>query len=79
MILAVEAIKRAVPNATGEAVKKAFESFKELDTWGITPPFTYTSEDHRPTKRARIVQVKGGKVVPVREVSVDRDMKWIGK
>jgi branched-chain amino acid transport system substrate-binding protein len=79
VILTVEAIKRAGPNADGEAIKKAFESFKELDTWGITPPFTYTSEDHRPTTRARIVQVKGGKVVALREVSVDRDMKWIGK
>jgi branched-chain amino acid transport system substrate-binding protein len=79
VILTVEAIKRAGPNADGEAIKKAFESFKEFDTWGITPPFTYTSEDHRPTTRARIVQVKGGKVVAVREVSVDRDMKWIGK
>ena len=79
VILTVEALKRAGPNADGEAIKKAFESFKELDTWGITPPFTYTSEDHRPTTRARIVQVKGGKVVALREVSVDRDMKWIGK
>ena len=79
VILTVEAIKRAGPNADGEAIKKAFESFKELDTWGITPPFTYTSEDHRPTTRARIVQVKGGKVVALREVQADRDMKWIGK
>jgi len=79
VIMTVEAIKRAGPNADGEAIKKAFESFKEFDTWGLTPPFTYTSEDHRPTTRARIVQVKGGKVVALREVSVDRDMKWIGK
>ena len=28
---------------------------------------------------ARLVVVKGGKVVPLREVSVDRNMKWIGK
>ena len=79
VMLTVEALKRAGPNADGEAIKKAFESFKELDTWGLTPPFTYTSEDHRPTTRARIVQVNGGKVVALREVSVDRDMKWIGK
>jgi branched-chain amino acid transport system substrate-binding protein len=79
VIVAAEAIKRAGPNPTGEAVKNALESFKDFDTWGLTPPFTYTSEDHRPTNRARLVQVKGGKIVQVREVSVDRDMKWIGK
>ena len=52
---------------------------KEFDTWGITPPFTYTNEDHRPTNRARLVMIKGGKIVQMKEVSVDRDMKWIGK
>jgi len=79
VIMSVEAIKRAGPNPTGESVKKAFESLKEFDTWGITPPFTYTSEDHRPTNRARFVMIKDGKVVPLREVSVERDMKWVGK
>ena len=78
-ILAVEAIKRAGPDPTGESVKKALESLKDFDTWGITPPFSFTSEDHRPTNRARFVMVKGGKIVQMREVSVDRDMKWIGK
>ena len=58
-LLAVEAIKRAGPNLTGESVKKALESLKEFDTWGITPPFTYTNEDHRPTNRARLVRDQG--------------------
>ena len=79
VIVAAEAIKRAGPNPTGESIKKGLESLKDFDTWGITPPFTYTSEDHRPTNRARLVMVKGGKIEAVREVSVDRDMKWIGK
>ena len=79
VVVAVEAIKRAGPNPTGEAIKKALESLKEFDTWGLTPPFTYTNEDHRPTTRARLVVIKGGKLLPLREVSVERDMKWIGK
>jgi branched-chain amino acid transport system substrate-binding protein len=79
MVLAVEAIKRAGPNPTGDALKKALESFKDFDPWGLAPPFTYTNEDHRPTNRAKLVLIKGGKVVPVREVTVDRDMKWVGK
>jgi branched-chain amino acid transport system substrate-binding protein len=79
VILSAEAIKRAGDNLTGESVKKALESLKDFDTWGISPPFTYTNEDHRPTDRARLVMIKGGKVVQMKEVSVDRDMKWIGK
>ncbi len=79
VIVAAEAIKRAGPNPTGETIKNALETLKEFDTWGLTPPFTYTSEDHRPTNRARLVQIKGGKVVPMHEVTVARDMKWIGK
>lgn len=79
VVMAAEAIKRAGDNPTGESVKKALETLKEWDTWGMTPPFTYTNEDHRPTNRARLVAIKGGKIVQVREVSVDRDMKWIGK
>ncbi len=79
LIVAAEAIKRAGPNPTGESIKKALESFKDFDTWGLTPPFTYTNEDHRPTNRARLVMVKDGKIAQLREVSVERDMKWIGK
>jgi branched-chain amino acid transport system substrate-binding protein len=79
VILSAEAIKRAGDNLTGESIKKALESLKDFDTWGITPPFTYSNEDHRPTNRARLVMVKGGKIVQMKEVSVERDMKWIGK
>jgi branched-chain amino acid transport system substrate-binding protein len=79
VIVAAEAIKRAGNNPTGESIKNALESLKEFDTWGITPPFTYTNEDHRPTNRARLVMIQGSKIVPMREVSVDRSMKWIGK
>jgi branched-chain amino acid transport system substrate-binding protein len=79
VILSAEAIKRAGDTLTGESIKKALESLKDFDTWGITPPFTYTNEDHRPTNRARLVMIKGGKIVQMKEVSVERDMKWIGK
>jgi branched-chain amino acid transport system substrate-binding protein len=79
VIVSVEAIKRAGDNPTGESIKKGLESLKDFDTWGITPPFTYTNEDHRPTNRARLVAIKGGKIVQMKEVSVEREMKWIGK
>jgi branched-chain amino acid transport system substrate-binding protein len=78
-LLAVEGIKRAGNDLTGDAVRKALETLHDFDTWGLTPPFTYTADDHRPTTKARLYLIKGGKLVPVREVSVDRDMAWIGK
>lgn len=78
-MVAVEAIKRARGTLSGESVKKALETLNDFDTWGITPPFAYTSEDHRPTTRARLVMIKDGKIMPMNEVSVDREMKWIGK
>ncbi len=79
VIMSVEALKRSGDNLSGESIKKSLESLKDFDTWGITPPFTYTNEDHRPTNRARLVVIKGGKIVQLKEVSVARDMKWIGK
>jgi len=79
VIVSVEAIKRAGANPTGESIKSALETMKDFDTWGLTPPFTYTNEDHRPTNRARLVLIKDGKIVQLKEVSVARDMKWIGK
>jgi branched-chain amino acid transport system ATP-binding protein len=39
--MAAEAIKRAGPNPTRERVKKALETLREWDTWGITPPSTH--------------------------------------
>ena len=52
---------------------------KDFDTWGITPPFTYHQRGPSADQPGRLVMVKGGKIVQMREVSVDRDMKWIGK
>ena len=78
-VLAVEALKRAGPNPSGDAIKQALESFRDFDPWGLAPTFTYTNEDHRPTMRTKLVLIKGGNVVPLREVTVDRDMKWVGK
>jgi branched-chain amino acid transport system substrate-binding protein len=77
-LLAVEAIKRAGDNLTGEGVKKAMESLQNFDPWGLTPPFTYTSDDHRPTTKARLYVIQGGKLVPLQDVEVPRNMAWLG-
>jgi branched-chain amino acid transport system substrate-binding protein len=79
VMLAAEAIKRAGDNLNGEGVKKALESLRDFDTWGLSQPFTYTAEDHRPTTKAKLYVIKGGKLVPMRDVEVPRNMAWLGK
>ncbi len=46
-----------------KAVRDAMEGLKDLDTGGITPPFTYA--DHQGSVQARIAEIKDGKYVPV--------------
>jgi len=67
--VACEALKRAVEevgyeNVDGVAVKRALDSIKDFDPYGIGST-TYTSEDHRGSAKVRIYQVQGGEVVPV--------------
>lgn len=61
----VEAVKRAGDNVSGEAIKKAFESFKDVDLGGLGAPLTCTDKDHGCVKKGRLYQVKGGKWVPI--------------
>jgi branched-chain amino acid transport system substrate-binding protein len=79
VIVAVEALKRSGDNLTGEGVKKALESLRDFDTWGLSQPFTYTAEDHRPTTKAKLYIIKGGKLASMRDVEVPRNMAWLGK
>jgi branched-chain amino acid transport system substrate-binding protein len=79
VLVAAEAIKRAGDNLNGEGIKRALESLRELDTWGLSQPFTYTPEDHRPTTKAKLYIIQGGKLVPLRDVEVPRNMAWLGK
>ena len=78
-MVAVEALKRSGDTPTGEGVKKALESLRDFDTWGLSQPFTYTAEDHRPTTKAKLYTIKGAKLVPMRDVEVPRNMAWLGK
>jgi branched-chain amino acid transport system substrate-binding protein len=77
-LLAVEAIRRAGDNPSSEAIKAALESLRDFDPWGLTPPFTHTADDHRPTTRARLYVVNGGRLVRLRDVEVPRHKAWLG-
>jgi len=79
VMVAAEALKRSRDDLTGEGVKKALESLRDFDTWGLSQPFTYTAEDHRPTTKSKLYIIKGGKLVPTRDVEVPRNPAWLGK
>jgi branched-chain amino acid transport system substrate-binding protein len=72
-----EAVKRAT-ELSGPGIKKALETLRNFDTGGLTPPITYTAEDHRPTTRCAIYEVKGGKLARVGEFEVPRKKEWLG-
>ena len=66
-----EAFRRAVDelgceNVDGVGVRAALDSIEDFDPYGLGP-ITYLPDDHTGSKRVRIYQVSGGKVVPVSE------------
>jgi len=73
-----EAVKRAGSDLTPAGIKKALETLRNLDTGGLTPPISYTPDDHRPTTRCAIYETKGGKLVKVGELEVPRKKEWLG-
>ncbi len=61
----VEALKRAGPDLTREKFIAALESLKDFTT-GLTPPITYTAEDHQGIKQIAIVQAQKGQWVTLK-------------
>jgi branched-chain amino acid transport system substrate-binding protein len=76
----IEALSRAdlAGNLTGEGVKAALETFRELDMGGLTSPISYSPVDHRPSTRTPVYVVKGGKLVKVKEYDMPRRPDWLG-
>ena len=80
VIVAAEAIKRAGRNPDGRDGEEGAGEPSRSSTRGASPrPSPTPARTIGPTNRARLVIIKDGKIVQMREVSVDRDMKWIGK
>lgn len=65
--IVVEALKKAGSNLTGESIKKAYESFNNLNLEGLGAPLTFTDKDHMGARQAKVHQVKGGKWVAVQD------------
>ncbi len=77
-----EALKMAdkAGNLTPAGIRDAFEQFRNFETGGLAPPFTFTKEDHRGSMAAKIYEIKDGKMVDVSDwIELPRDMEYFGK
>jgi branched-chain amino acid transport system substrate-binding protein len=82
MMVMNEGLKRAQKAGKLDApgLKAALETIKDFDTGGLTAPITYSATDHRPNTTLTIYTVgKGGKMEKVKEMSMPRDPKQVGK
>jgi branched-chain amino acid transport system substrate-binding protein len=76
----IEALKRAdkAGKLTGEGVKAAMETFKDFDMGGLTSNVTWTATDHRPSTRCAVYEIKGGKLVKIKDYEFPRRADWLG-
>ncbi len=76
----IEGLRRAdkAGKLTGEGVKAALETFKDFDLGGLTANVTYTPTDHRPSTTCAVYQVKGGKLVKIKDYTFPRRADWLG-
>jgi branched-chain amino acid transport system substrate-binding protein len=76
---AVEQLVDQKKEVTGRNLKTALETFRALESGGLTAPITFTTEDHRPTNRVRIYSMNmQGKFQFEDEVSVQLQREWLG-
>ncbi|HET9595004.1 MAG TPA: ABC transporter substrate-binding protein [Anaeromyxobacteraceae bacterium] len=75
-----EGLKRAdKANAlTGEGIRSALETLKDLDLGGLAAPVTYAPDDHRGSTKVSLYQVQGGKLVKVGDFDQPRKKDWLG-
>jgi len=75
-----EGLKRAdkAGKLDGEGIRAALETLRDFDVGGLAQPVTYTPDDHRPTTKPVLYQVKGGKLVKLGEFDEPRKPEWLG-
>ena len=77
--LAIAHAKAKFGEVTGENIKRAIEMWRLQSIEGnVSPPVTFTPEDHRPTTTAFIMKIENGKYRLVEEVTVERRPEWLG-
>jgi branched-chain amino acid transport system substrate-binding protein len=74
------AIDAGHSNPTGEDLKNALETFRSLDTGGLTAgPITFTSTDHRPQSTENIYKIdSAGQLAFVNGYSIQIVPQWLG-
>lgn len=76
---AIEKLAKEKKDITGEAIKKALETFSPLNTGQITAPIHFSADDHRPNSQVRIYAVNAdGRLRFDTEVSIDLEDAWLG-
>ncbi|MDT8395480.1 MAG: ABC transporter substrate-binding protein [bacterium] len=79
MMVMWEALKKA-ETLDGPGVKAALETINDLDTGGLTAPITFTPTDHRPNTTLNINMIDAdGKIVTVKNVTMERRPEWLGQ
>jgi len=63
---------------SGPSIRSALETLKDWDPAGLAPPITLSRTDHRPSTATRIVQIRNGRITPVKPVNVERRRDWLG-
>jgi branched-chain amino acid transport system substrate-binding protein len=63
---------------SGPSIRSALETLKDWDPAGLAPPITLSRTDHRPSTATRIVQIRNGRITPVKSVNVERRRDWLG-
>ncbi len=63
---------------SGPSVRSAIEILKSWDPDGLAPPVTVTRDDHRPSTTTRIVTVRDGRVIVLKQVTIERRKDWLG-
>jgi branched-chain amino acid transport system substrate-binding protein len=81
MMVMWEAMKRAdeAGDLSGPGLRRALETIKDFDTGGLTAPITFSDKDHRPNTSLKIYKISGGEMVPVKEVSIEREERFLGQ
>ena len=62
----------------GPGLKAALETLQGFETGGLTPPLTFTPDDHRSTLTAGLYKVSEGRLSLVTDVTLERKMEHLG-
>ncbi|MBU2547322.1 MAG: ABC transporter substrate-binding protein [Proteobacteria bacterium] len=77
MMVLWEGLKRA-KRPSGPTLKAALETLVNFDSGGLTPPLTYTPQDHRGTTACGLYGIKDGQIVLITDLNIERKSEYLG-